>query len=151
MTLSFPIALYANNKFYCIHTITTSSMEPSLQKGDVILIRKVDFLPYYQSSGLDMKHLENLQHTESNTDKSDRLDSLLDQETDRLKALKVDASVGRLPGNEWTLWREPPNSARGDVVAVQCPESLFPGRLNIARLVGLGSQRVSFVNVFVWR
>jgi len=164
--LGLPIIYYIHERIYTIHTISTTSMEPSLQKGDVILIRKVDFLPYYHDTpGLDVQHLEEgtieqqlqrklrqLQrqkndgedeiHKKNHPQPPERLDSLLDRETDRLKALKIDASIGRPAGNELTLWRSPPNSSPGEVVVVRCPEAFSPERWDVGRLVGLGSQRL---------
>lgn len=174
--LGLPIIYYIHERLYTIHNISNMSMEPSLQKGDVILIRKADFLPYYHDTpGLDVQHLEEgtierqlqrkLQrhqkrqkndeddgtHKKNHPQPHERLDSLLDRETDRLKALKIDASIGRPAGNELTLWRSPPNSSPGDIVVVRCPEAFSPERWDVGRLVGLGSQRVSFnVMCGVW-
>jgi len=152
--LGLPIAYYIHENLYSTHTITdTTSMEPTLQKGDIVLIRKADFLPHYhRTPGIDVQHLEDgtirRHRDDEEGDRSDhhrpeRFDSLLDRETDRLRALKVDASVGRPAGNELTLWRSPPNSSPGDVVVVRCPEAFSPERWDVGRLVGLGGQRVS--------
>lgn len=144
--LTLPIGYYANEKLYTFHRVSpttptpSSSLEPILCEGDVLLIRRVDFLPHYITTpGLDASHL-----AEDNTSKeSDKnFDSLLDDETDRLKALKLDAGVGRPAGNPFTLWRSPPNVMPGDLVVVRCPETFTKKRWDVGRLIGLGGQRV---------
>ena len=107
-------------------------MEPALKKNDVVLVRKVDFFPYYLKSGLG---IEDLEDADSNSPK-------IDEETDRIKALRVDRSVGRMPISQYTIYSSPPNLLPGDIVAFKNPQTFLPLEIEMKRLIGLGGQRV---------
>ena len=57
---ALPIALYVNDRFFSTHTIRDDAMEPTLTKGDVVLVRHVDFLPYYYIHGDEGLSINNL-------------------------------------------------------------------------------------------
>ena len=135
-TLTLPIAVFINDCFYSIFTVKGTSMEPSLKEGDVVLVRKVDFLPYYF-------HNEKKGPTVQDIIKRGNADPL-DEVTDRQKAIKIDASVGKSAGNQFTLWRGPPTCLPGDVVLLKSPAAFTPVEFHSKRLIALGGQLVSF-------
>lgn len=107
-------------------------MEPGLKKDDVVLVRKVDFFPFYQKSGLE---IEDLEDAESNSPK-------IDEETDRIKTLRMNRSVGRMPISQYTIWSSPPTSLPGDIVVFKNPQTFLPLEVEMKRLIGLGGQRI---------
>lgn len=43
--LSFPVVVWASDSLYSVYKVKGKSMEPSLQEGDVVLVRKADLFP----------------------------------------------------------------------------------------------------------
>ena len=107
-------------------------MEPTFKQNDIVLVRKVDFFPHYHENGLNIKDLE----MDSNS-------ARIDEETDRLKNMRMNTSAGKAPIGEFTIWTTPPISLPGDIVAFKNPQSSSPIQIEMKRIVGLGGQRVS--------
>ena len=127
-SLLVPPSIYFNDTFYMAYRVRGDSMEPALCDGDVVLIRKVDFLPRYFRNKFTVDDLLD--------DESDKLE----EENDIQKALRMDASVGKSPGDNLTLWRSPPNVMPGDIIAFTNPEA--QENTEIKRLIGIGGQRI---------
>jgi len=123
-----PPSIYFNDTFYSTLKVHGNTMEPALQDGDIVLVRKIDFLPYYFQEKLSLNDLQ------------DDASYKLEQEADRLKSLRMDASVGRPAGDEFTLWRSPPNALPGDVIAFTSPKAMEC--IDVKRIIGLGGQRI---------
>jgi signal peptidase I len=132
VVLTVPPVIFLHDKFYSTCTVKNDLMEPALKKDDVVLVRKFDFFPFYQKSGLE---IEDLEDAESNGPK-------IDEETDRIKTLRMDRSVGRMPISQYTIWSSPPTSLPGDIVVFKNPQTFLPFEVEMKRLIGLGGQRV---------
>ncbi len=133
--LSIPTIALINDKFYSAYTVKNDSMEPTLMRNDVVLIRKSDFFPYwFPSRGIGMEELEMNEGSPK-----------IDEETDRIKSMKMDALVGRRPIDEYTIWSSPPTCVPGDVVAFKNPKTFSPVQIEMKRIVGLGGQRVRHI------
>jgi signal peptidase I len=128
--LSIPPVILFHDNFFAVYMVRNDSMEPTLKQNDIVLVRKVDFFPYYHKHGLEMKDLE-IQDSRR-----------IDEETDRIKSMRMNASVGKPLIDEYTVWSSPPISLPGDIVAFKNPESFLPSRVEMKRIVGLGGQRV---------
>lgn len=107
-------------------------MEPRIQDGDVVLVKKGDFLPYYTLEKVTLEDLRAL-------DDDPKTSTALDQKTDRQHALRIDAIVGK-EENKFALWRSPPALSPGDVIAFYSP--IVFGKVDVKRLLGLNGQRV---------
>lgn len=132
--LSIPPLVLIRDCFFSIYVVKDDSMEPTLKCNDVVLVRKVDFFPYYHKHGLELKDLE----MDSNSQR-------IDEETDRLKNVRMNISAGQVPFNEFTTWTSPPISLPGDIVAFMNPQTSSPIQIEMKRLIGLGGQRVSYI------
>mmetsp|Transcript_27269 Transcript_27269/g.31168 ORF Transcript_27269/g.31168 Transcript_27269/m.31168 type:complete len:221 (+) Transcript_27269:287-949(+) len=130
-----PIILFKDS-FYSIHTVQDDSMDPFLQRDDIVLIRKVDFLPHYRKHGMEIKDLQETKEDHNTNTK-------IDEETDRIKSQRMDIiGAGKAPSDALTFWSGPPHFLPGDVVAFKCPQVSFPAKIQMKRLVGLGGQRI---------
>mmetsp|Transcript_6631 Transcript_6631/g.9508 ORF Transcript_6631/g.9508 Transcript_6631/m.9508 type:complete len:220 (+) Transcript_6631:82-741(+) len=121
------------DNFYSTHRIKGKHMEPILQDGDIVLVKKGDFLPYYSS--LDKVTLNDIK----SLDDEPKTSTTLDQKTDRQHALRIDAIVGK-EENKFALWRSPPALSTGDVIAFKSPIAF--GKVDVKRVLGLNGQRV---------
>eukprot|EP00554_Chaetoceros_debilis_P002537 CAMPEP_0194091860 /NCGR_PEP_ID=MMETSP0149-20130528/44765_1 /TAXON_ID=122233 /ORGANISM="Chaetoceros debilis, Strain MM31A-1" /LENGTH=183 /DNA_ID=CAMNT_0038776613 /DNA_START=44 /DNA_END=596 /DNA_ORIENTATION=+ len=120
------------DNFYSTHRIKGKHMEPILQDGDIVLVKKGDFLPYYSS--LDKVTLNDIK----SLDDEPKTSTTLDQKTDRQHALRIDAIVGK-EENKFALWRSPPALSTGDVIAFKSPIAF--GKVDVKRVLGLNGQR----------
>ena len=134
VALSIPPLVLIQDCFFSIFVVKDDSMEPTLKQNDVVLVRKVDFFPYYHNHGLEIQDLE----TEGNSQK-------IDEETDRAKNILMNIGAGKAPFNEYSTWTSPPLSLPGDIVAFKNPQTSSPVQIEMKRLIGLGGQRVSCV------
>jgi len=103
-------------------------MDQTICDGDIVLIRKVDFLPHYFKNKLTVRDLED--------DENDNLE----QDNDMRKSLRMDASVGKPAGDSLTLWRSPPMVLPGDVIAFTNPQAMES--TEVKRAIGIGGQRI---------
>ena len=129
--LAVPPVILFRDKFYSTYSVKDDSMEPILRRNDIVLVRKADFFPYYHKHGLGMGDLEM-------SDSSPKID----EETDRIKTMRMDAAVGSQPINEYTIWSSPPISLPGDVIAIKNPQRFSSDNVEMKRIIGLGGQRV---------
>jgi signal peptidase I len=90
-------------------------MEPNLKHGDVVLVRKSDFLP-------------NMLRSES-----------LEDATERARILRRDDDTWA--AHSWLL-HQPPFVLQGDVVVFRSPSTAFPNEYNIKRIIAQGGQLV---------
>lgn len=132
--LLIPPAILFRDKFYSTYTVKNDSMEPILKRNDIVLVRKVDFFPYYHKHGIEIHDLQ-----------GDNSSPKIEEETDRIKMLKMDASAGKIPINELTFWCSPPLTLPGDIVFYKNPQTFTNQLIECARVIGLGGQRVSHV------
>ena len=129
--LSVPPLILIRNKFLSTFTVKDDSMQPCLKEGDVVLVRKCDFFPYYQKHGRGINDLH------SNEDGPN-----LDEETDRDKLIQMNMLCGRSQPHQFNIWTSPPLSLPGDVVVFMIPQTFSPIELEMKRVIGLGGQRV---------
>ena len=108
-------------------------MSPRVQKGDIVLVRKCDILPYYFNQ--KNYHMEDISES-CEGDDQDKLDDM--------RAINFEEEVGAGSVGLFTLRKDPPLCLSGDVVAFKNPMQCN-GNIKIARLVGMGGQRVSFI------
>eukprot|EP00551_Chaetoceros_affinis_P004201 CAMPEP_0203662538 /NCGR_PEP_ID=MMETSP0090-20130426/475_1 /ASSEMBLY_ACC=CAM_ASM_001088 /TAXON_ID=426623 /ORGANISM="Chaetoceros affinis, Strain CCMP159" /LENGTH=150 /DNA_ID=CAMNT_0050525343 /DNA_START=19 /DNA_END=471 /DNA_ORIENTATION=+ len=132
--LSIPPIVLLRDTFYSTYTVKNDSMAPTLMRNDVVLVRKVDFFPYYRERGIDMEDLE----TDNGSPK-------IDEETDRVNSMLMEKMIGKRPIDEYTIWSSPPTCLPGDVVAFKNPTTFSPVQIDMKRIVGLGGQRVRHI------
>jgi signal peptidase I len=175
--LSLPPMVYFIDTFFAVHKVQDNSdthatvtartnkdvgkctMDPVLQQGDIILIRKVDFLPHYFKKKLTLDDLmepdnnqsihadENervAQSSSTNTNKNHNTHKKslynLEEDIDRRKSLQMDATAGKSGIDGFTIWRSPPIFLPGDVVAFTNPHAME--RVEVSRVIGIGGQRI---------
>lgn len=126
--LSVAPAVYFFDTFYSIKRVQDDSMEKSLCEGDIVLIRKADFLPHYFKKKLTLNDLE-----EHESDS-------LDEDNDVRKSIRMDAVSGKPPADALSLWRSPPMVLPGDVIAFTNPQDM--NNLQLKRVTGIGGQRI---------
>jgi signal peptidase I len=138
--LSLPIVIYINDCWFSIARVEGISMNPSLCDGDIVLVRKADFFPFfstYRSSRIrvrDLTHEDELKQNQSI--------QVLQEVSDLQHALQVDKSIGKLPIHEMTWRKSPPMILPGDVVVFQNKYTFRPPELQIKRIIGIGGQNV---------
>mmetsp|Transcript_14745 Transcript_14745/g.21062 ORF Transcript_14745/g.21062 Transcript_14745/m.21062 type:complete len:228 (-) Transcript_14745:458-1141(-) len=138
VVLSFPLVLYVKNSLYSIHTVDDASMEPHLKSGDIVLVRKADFFPYYQRTSRVLIKEPSVREILEEGDMGS-----LDDERDIERALRLDARVGCSTAcTPLTFWASPPLCLPGDIVVFKCPTSFTPVQTHMRRLIALGGQRV---------
>ena len=98
-------------------------MEPALRHGDVLWVRKADFLPGF--SELSVSTLEGRRQ----------------DETDRARVVRNEEMA---TGEYTSIWfGQPPLVLSGQVVVVADPSSGLPATKQARRVVGVGGQIVS--------
>ena len=127
--LCIPPAIYFIDTFFSIHRVQNDSMSPSLQKGDIVVIQKGDFFPYY-------KHNVDLTVDDLVNDTKDKIT----EQNNIQNIFKMEMATGRKPISNTTIYRRPPILLPGCIVAFHSPKEF--GQVEISRVVGLGGQRV---------
>ena len=112
VALTLPVAVWASDSLYSVYTVKGKSMEPSLMDGDVVLVRKADFLPIV----LPYIHSEQ-------------------ELTTRARLLRAEGN-----GEQALLLSRPPNVLPGDVVVFDNPSKAFPKEPNIKRVVAVAAK-----------
>ena len=152
--LSIPPVLYIRDNFYSLYVVDGRSMEPSLRRGDVVLVRKSDVYPdaswrrwtsrasYPSSSSSSPAHGVSRDYSDEDDDGGD---GDYDEDRNALRVLALDASSGRPIGDRWTgrTYLKPPTvHVVGSVIVHRAPDaSRYPsGEYRIKRVVGLGGQ-----------
>ena len=116
-------------------------MEPSLQLGDVILVRKSDVYPHT----MWRRWTSSTTSSSSSSDSSQSSSSSHSQHEDALKVLAYDTASGRPIGDPWTsrTWLKPPTIRESGCVIVHraVDAQKYPtGEYRVRRVVGLGGQ-----------
>jgi signal peptidase I len=138
--LSLPVVIYVNDCWFTLATVRGTSMEPTLQSGDVVLVRKADFFPFfsaYRSSRIRVRDLTNEDEVKQN-----KSVQMLQEVSDLQHSLQVERSLGKAPIHELTWKRSPPMVLPGDVVVYQNKHTFQPLQMHIHRVVGVGGQQV---------
>ncbi|KAK1735224.1 mitochondrial inner membrane protease subunit 2 [Skeletonema marinoi] len=133
IALIVPPAKFISDTFYSLYRVQGSSMEPALQDGDVLLVRKADVFP----------HLDWKRWTSSSS-------SSYEEEERHQTALRViaqDAQSGRPIGENnvgYTYLHPPTIHQLGVVVVYRAPDAeKYPtSEYRVKRVVGLGGQIV---------
>eukprot|EP00574_Skeletonema_japonicum_P011779 CAMPEP_0201728768 /NCGR_PEP_ID=MMETSP0593-20130828/17093_1 /ASSEMBLY_ACC=CAM_ASM_000672 /TAXON_ID=267983 /ORGANISM="Skeletonema japonicum, Strain CCMP2506" /LENGTH=226 /DNA_ID=CAMNT_0048220985 /DNA_START=195 /DNA_END=871 /DNA_ORIENTATION=+ len=133
MALILPPAKFISDTFYSLYRVQGSSMEPALQDGDILLVRKSDLLP----------HLDWKRWTSSSA-------SSYEEEEAHQTAIRViahDAQSGRPIGENnvgYTYLHPPTIHQLGAVVVFRAPDAeKYPSsEYRVKRVVGLGGQIV---------
>lgn len=122
-------------------------MEPTLYDGDVVLVRKSNFV-FWKSCSSYFKHYfpsssktlstypskNKMKQDEEDYEEKDEIEKDMDME----RIIKeIDASVGKYP----SFFLDASNPLPGDVVIFQSPNE-FPRFYHVKRVIGLGGQRV---------
>ncbi|KAL7497557.1 hypothetical protein ACHAWT_006099 [Skeletonema menzelii] len=133
IALILPPAKFISDTFYSLYRVQGSSMEPSLQDGDILLVRKADILPY-----LDWKRWT-----------SSSASSYEEEEANQtaLRVIAHDAQSGRPIGENnvgYTYLHPPTIHQLGAVVVYRAPDAeKYPSsEYRVKRVVGLGGQIV---------
>jgi signal peptidase I len=112
IALTLPVAVWASDSLYSVYKVKGKSMEPSLMDGDVVLVRRVDFLP------IILPYI----HTQQEL-------------TTRARLLRAEGN-----GEQALLLSRPPLVLPGDVVVFANPSRAFPSEPNIKRVVAVAGQ-----------
>jgi signal peptidase I len=118
---------FVKDTFFSIHRVRGNDMSPSICDGDIVLVKKADFLPGWTHEKLSINDLN---------EDSPKLDEV----NDRHLTLRMDEISGIPRPSQMTLWRYPPVILSGDVVAIYNPTSFR--QVKFRRVVALGGQRV---------
>ena len=130
-----PPSIYFLDNFYSIHVVKDNSMAPPLQKGDVVLVRKSDFLPYYFTP--ESYNVEDVDGTNGSLD---------EEKLDMWRGINLEEKVATHQVGLFTMRKSPPFCLPGDIVAFLSPENC-KHTVETARLVGMGGQRVSIIGL----
>ncbi|KAL3805581.1 hypothetical protein HJC23_005825 [Cyclotella cryptica] len=130
LTVTLPPLIYVRDNFYSLFLVQGSSMEPALYRGDVLLVRKADILPYRQ-----------WEHWTSAVPTSE------EDGQNALKVIALDADSERPIGDTFTGYSYlcPPTIHKlGSVVVFRAPDAeKYPsGEYRVKRVVGLGGQTI---------
>ena len=153
ISLSFPIALWFSTFIYSTYKVRGDSMLPTLQDGDIILVRKSEcaliqsiyaYIEYLLPSSTTSRGEAQTLGDHSN----DFFDSTLDEtintnqddvdKSQRQIIQQIDASVGKYP----SFFLDNINPLQGSIVVFQNPND-FPKSYHVKRVIGLGGQNVS--------
>lgn len=125
--LSFPVVVWASDCVGSVYTVKGKSMEPSLQDGDIVLVRKADILQLFNHFSVTPFDFE---------------------------AKAIQDRILRTEGRQSRILSRPPLVLPGDVVVFANPmKGAFPRELNIKRVVAVGNMmvgRASQVVVFIY-
>lgn len=125
-----PIMFCFQDIFFSMHKVHGASMEPALQDGDVVLVRKADFFTWRMISDEPLTFSELVE--KSDVDK-------LDEQNDRRNLARINAMLGSRRG---ILWTRPCQPMKGDVILYKSPNHFHHSQLQMKRVIGLGGQRV---------
>jgi signal peptidase I len=134
-----PLLVCFRDNMFSLCKVQGSSMEPTLQNGDILLIRKADF----PIMGRVMMACNNSNKTHDNNDNdNDVNDDKLEEETKkrRLRENEFQRFAARENQAVWVRW--PPSPMRGQIITYKSPDA-YPPDLVIKRVIGLAGQVVS--------
>ena len=126
-----PILFCFHDIFFSMHKVRGTSMEPALQDGDIVLVRKADFFTWRMISDDEPLKFSELVE-KSDVDK-------LDEQNDRKNLTRINAMLGSRRG---ILWTRPCQPMKGDVILYKSPNHFHPSQYQMKRVIGLGGQRV---------
>mmetsp|Transcript_8343 Transcript_8343/g.11977 ORF Transcript_8343/g.11977 Transcript_8343/m.11977 type:complete len:245 (+) Transcript_8343:202-936(+) len=132
IALIIPPAKFVSDTFYSLYRVQGSSMEPALQDGDILLVRKSDILP----------HLDWKRWTSSSTSYEEE-----EAHQTAIRVIAHDAQSGRPIGENnvgYTYLHPPTIHQLGAVVVYRAPDAeKYPSsEYRVKRVVGLGGQIV---------
>jgi len=115
-------------------------MEPTLQDGDIVLVRKFEFMLNKSCYAYLEHYFPNLVATSKPYENGSMLQYQEDKKTLE-KVKRIDASIGKLP----SFFLDTYSPLSGEVIIFKSPTE-FPNMYHIKRVIGLGGQRVSKKN-----
>lgn len=119
-----PVVLWALDSVFSIHRIVDNSMEPTLSKGDLVVVRKAEgfWQRWTRPLNGDENHHNNIWLAERS--------KILNLEKEHCQS---NGAIG--------LLRKPPVPITGDIIVYKDPHK-YPDRLNVKRVTALGGQTV---------
>jgi len=147
VALIVPPVLYLRDNFYSLYVVRGTSMEPNLNDGDVLLVRKSDVYPermWRRWASVSSKEDRPTNEEEDEGDDDDKQEAENDR-NDALHVMAYDVSSGRPIGN-WHIgytYLKPPTICRtGTVIVYHAPDAeKYPmGEYRVKRVIGLGGQ-----------
>jgi signal peptidase I len=128
---SLPLVVWFRDSMFSLARIHGTSMEPSLQDGDLILIRKSD-------RGVFVESLVRLIQGEAGSSVSSE-----QAKSEKAKLLRSEVNRGLLQYAPIAKFYErPPAALTGHVVVYKSPLAAFPNQMCVKRVIGLGGQYV---------
>jgi signal peptidase I len=124
---SLPLVVWFRESMFSLARIQGTSMEPCLQDGDVILVRKSDRGVFIDSF---MKLIVGVGSASSEQARSEK-GKLLQSEVNR--GLLQYAPIAE-------FYERPPAALTGHVVVYKSPLHAFPNQLTVKQVIGLGGQ-----------
>lgn len=142
LVAAVPLLVCFRDNMFSLCKVQGSSMEPTLQNGDVLLVRKADF-PIVGRMGRRI----GVRYNRSDVDESLLTNNdTLEEETKkrRLREYEFQHFAARENAGVWARW--PPSPARGQIITYRSPDA-YPPDLVIKRVIGLAGQVVrEYVN-----
>ena len=153
------------DRFISVHYIHDDSMQPVLQKGDFVLVRRVDLFPNYSIGGSTIAtghndddddgddHQENTNEGGKNTNSSPK-SPINQDEIDRLNSQTIRSqfrgkfttpiydTVYTIPFTRIVAGASPPYSLPGQVILFENPSRFHPPDIQAKRLIAMGGQKV---------
>lgn len=134
---SIPLTIYFHDSVASIYTVQGDSMKPNLLDGDVILVKKMDFVSSY------FQILSRAFYSDSTHNRSEEKDGNSTRQIDsdaieRMKSVEVDETVGFL--KPW-FYYSPVVPVPGDAVVFYSP-SEFRNCCHVKRVIAVGGQMV---------
>jgi signal peptidase I len=149
---SLPLLIWANDALFGLVRVNGQSMEPTLQHGDVVLVRKADGGYFIQA----ISHSIFGNAPDDNDGNDNNASWSLAREQSRIRHYEMaihgyDFGNGngnngnnvhdvQLYGSTANIYENPPLVVAGQVVVLTSPETAFPSEYIIKRVVGVGGQ-----------
>ncbi|KAL7514199.1 hypothetical protein ACHAXN_013226 [Cyclotella atomus] len=131
LALTIPPLIFIRDNFYSLYRVQGSSMEPSLQDGDILLVRKADFFPSNQWKKWTSQSSDDEREIQENQN--------------ALRVIALDAQSDRPIGDTitgYTFLHPPTIHVPGSVVVFRAPDTDKYPEYRVKRVVGLGGQIV---------
>lgn len=152
VALSVPPIVYINDNIVTIETIHDDSMQPALQKGDLVLVRRIELFLNHSLSVDDLNQSERLdEDDETNDSDSSSPSTYIDHqdEKDLSNLIDIRRHNQEEGGGDWWNFR-PLNCLPGNVVLLKNPRKFKPIDIQARRLVALGGQKVRSFDGTKW-
>ncbi|KAG7344245.1 signal peptidase I [Nitzschia inconspicua] len=151
---TIPLAILLHDNLFSLYRVKGSSMEPSLQDGDVVVVRKADGIWQRWTQTWPIKDNVNNNNKNSNSSSNNNNKKIGDNDADNTNpsispfawAIErgdvLEYEMEHCRSSPRTGWlRTPPVPVTGNIVVFQDPET-YPSQWNIKRVIGLGGQVV---------